>query len=243
MPVGIGIGVASGPAVGVAVTVGIGVGVGYGCGEGGGVCASSAARELETKNVFNIAAYRIVMGTELLTESPRVFRAMTKMSYVRCKKKGSRGTRYVSTNFPTPTFFIVELYPAMRASTDATFEDVSTNPETTSPPRATGVLSESARMRGRAFEFSRTMPGSAAEGPSVTTGTGCACCVDSGASIGVGVPAALGAPEGAGETGAGLGDPWGTGTYTTGPGLAVGVGDGAAGRCGVGEGNGEDPMA
>lgn len=54
-------------------------------------------------------------------------------------------------NFPTPTFRMFDEYPAIRASTLATLELVSTVPETICPPRATGVLMDIVKMRGGAL--------------------------------------------------------------------------------------------
>jgi hypothetical protein len=73
------------------------------------------------------------MGIDERTASPRALRAMTSMVHVRRRKKGNLGTVYVIRNFPTPTFSIEDEYPAMRASTLATLELVSTVPQTVSP--------------------------------------------------------------------------------------------------------------
>ena len=89
---------------------------------------------------------------------------------VRCKKNGSAGTRYSKRNRPTPTFFIAVPYPPIRASTLATLEEVSTVPETTSPLRTTGVLSDIAKMRGGALAGTRTTWGMTVVGASVATG-------------------------------------------------------------------------
>jgi hypothetical protein len=71
---------------------------------------------------------------------------------------------------PTPTFRIGVPYPPIRASTLATFEDVSTVPETTSPLCATGELSDIANIRGGAFGASRTTGGMMVVGANVAIG-------------------------------------------------------------------------
>lgn len=126
-----------------------------------------------------------------------------------------------------------ELYPAIRASTDATLDDVRTKPETTSPPRATGVLSSKDRIRGGASDACCTMPGIVAPGCSVTSGTGAALGLAEPASSGSGVagPAVAGkglggAVAGTKTTGAWVGD--GDGRATAVPMVAEGTGVAAA---------------
>lgn len=59
---------------------------------------------------------------------------MTFIVYVLCKKNGTFGTVYESAKCPGPVFGIVMLKPAMRSSTLATLLDVTTSPDTVSPP-------------------------------------------------------------------------------------------------------------
>lgn len=74
------------------------------------------------------------------TASPRVLRATIKTVYVFFKKNGTNGTRYSSVKRPAPVLRRFDEYPPMRASTLATFVEVSTLPETCSPLRTTGLL-------------------------------------------------------------------------------------------------------
>lgn len=80
---------------------------------------------------------------------------------------------YESTNRPTPTLRIGEENPAIRASTLATFEEVTTVPETTCPPRATGVLKDIERICGGAFGGSEIGLTAAPAGAIVPAATGC----------------------------------------------------------------------
>ncbi len=147
------------------------------------------------------------MGTVELTACPPALRAITWTAYVRCRKNGSEGTRYVSAKRPTPIFCICAAYPPTRASTLATFDDVSTMPERTWPACATGALNDIARMRGGSAGEARTTGGTLADGAKVTEASGAD---DTGAAV------LCAAEDGC------------TGTYTTGPGVFAGVAVGTA---------------
>lgn len=73
---------------------GDGVGVGGTCAvtTDGPSASSATVRPRLAKSNFPMA-YLIVIGTDVRTASPRVFRAITSILYVRCRKNGRYGTR------------------------------------------------------------------------------------------------------------------------------------------------------
>jgi hypothetical protein len=116
---GVGVGAPLGSGEGSGVSLGIGVGdgeidgegdgdgdgdtdaVGIGAGVAGGCCAvtgdgpsasSATVNPRPAKSNFPID-YLMVIGTDVRTASPRVFRAITSILYVRCRKNGRYGTR------------------------------------------------------------------------------------------------------------------------------------------------------
>ncbi len=145
-----------------------------------------------------------------MAASPRVLRAMTCRVTLPRTNHGSGATVYVSANLPTPTFESDIAYPPMRASTLATFELVSTLPETRSPARTVVSLIAIARICGGASGATRGA-GFARRGAAAVVAW------PDGAGVGV-ITGAVAAAVG---DGVGAADAWGAGV-----GCAVIPGDG-----------------
>lgn len=104
---------------------------------------------------------------------------------------GSGPTVYVNVKRPTPTLLSVTAYPPMRASTEATFELVSTLPVTRSPGCTARLLIAMLRIRGAASGGKRgtaLVRGAAARAITTELGT------TIGAGVGVARNAAIAAP-------------------------------------------------
>ena len=84
-----------------------------------------------------------------------MLRAITCIVKLPRTKNGNGPTVYVSANRPTPTLESVTAYPPIRASTLATFELVTTLPETRSPGWTVVSLTATSRICGAASAGTR----------------------------------------------------------------------------------------
>lgn len=90
--IGVGDGDVEGDAEGDGDADGVGVGGTCAVTDDGPSASSATVRPRLAKSNFPMA-YLMVIGTDVRTASPRVFRAITSILYVRCRKNGRYGTR------------------------------------------------------------------------------------------------------------------------------------------------------